>query len=61
MALFDLNLVYEGPIATDVQASGENILAAVYSFTDVLASGQEELLGENNVFFDVLGCFMASF
>ena len=43
-----------------VQASGENVLAALHKFTDVLGSRQEDLLGENNVFFDILGCIMAS-
>lgn len=41
-----------------LQASGENILAAVKSFTDILASPDGDLLGENAVFFDVMGRLM---
>ena len=41
------------------QASGDNILAAVKAFTDVLSSREVDM-EENAVFFDVLGRVMVS-
>ena len=43
-----------------LQASGENILAAVYAFTEILSDPPTDLLEENAVFFDILGRLMVS-